>query len=79
MSLPVLLVLKRPLLWFVRRFISDEEVLNRIRTTFTGLYTLDEVRIFQTKLLYACTDKRPDSMPVVSSIYRRQMVDEYQL
>ncbi|KAM7425571.1 hypothetical protein ABFA07_023021 [Porites harrisoni] len=26
----------------LERFISDEEVLNRIRSTFTGLYTLDE-------------------------------------
>jgi len=32
-------------LWFrCNRFISDEEVFNRIRSTFTGLYTLDEVR-----------------------------------
>lgn len=33
------------LLFHCNRFISDEEVLNRIRSTFTGLYTLDEVRI----------------------------------
>jgi len=31
--------------WFhCNRFISDEEVFNRICSTFTGLYTLDEVR-----------------------------------
>lgn len=32
-------------LFHCNRFISDEEVLKRIRSTFTGLYTLDEVRI----------------------------------
>ena len=34
------------------RFISDEEVLNRICSTFTGLYTLDKVRKTETQYLY---------------------------
>ena len=37
-------------LWFhCNRFISDEEVFNRICSTFTGLYTLDEVRQIDIK------------------------------
>ena len=31
-------------LFICARFISEEDVLNRLRSTFTGLYTLDEVR-----------------------------------
>ena len=44
------------------RFIADQTIVQRIRNTFKGLYTLEEVCILRVKIIYTREKKREDNV-----------------